>query len=272
IDLTESQFSSPSAVVNKLAALRDLLNKYRSLMMSEPPGSLLFRWIEEHKPKIKRPESLYRLQRVASRFNDLPSFLAQLVLGQEVDHERPGSSVQTAEAVTLMTLHAAKGLEFPVVFITGVEKGLLPLKEWRTQAKQDKLGSNNKVEQQETAPCQEEQSKEGLAHNQDQGQDKNRGQKGRAEIKQVMTLAEEALGEEALAEERRLFYVGLTRAKDKLILVTAKNRNWSGKKASTQPSPFLREIPSDCLEHKDWGTQTWRKSDGSEKIEQLSLF
>jgi uncharacterized protein (TIGR00375 family) len=98
IDLTESQFSSPSAVINKLAALRDLMNKYRSLMMSEPPGSLLSRWIEEHQPKIKRPESLYRLQRVASRFNDLPSFLAQLVLGQEVDHERPGSNVLTAEA------------------------------------------------------------------------------------------------------------------------------------------------------------------------------
>ena len=266
VELTEGQLSPRPAAIKKLAVLRNLLEKYRSLMESEPPGSLLSRWIEEHQVKLKGPESLNRLLRVASRFNDLPSFIAQLVLGQEVDQERPGSNVLTSEAVTLMTLHAAKGLEFPVVFMTGVENGLLPLKERQAPEKADKAGQN-KEEQVKEGQEQEEQGEVKQDEVKQVKEEQNQNQNGRAKERLALTLTEEGL-----AEERRLFYVGLTRAKDQLILVTAKHRALLGRKASTQPSPFLLEIPPDCLEHKTWGDQTRRKRSDRENIKQLSLF
>jgi DNA helicase-2/ATP-dependent DNA helicase PcrA len=90
-----------------------------------------------------------------------------------------------AEAVTLMTLHMAKGLEFPVVFITGCEDGLLP--------------------------C---------------------------------TIMKEAVD---IEEERRLFYVGMTRAMDELHLLHVRNRFLYGRKLTLSPSPFLREIPQEFI-------------------------
>ncbi|PIE44686.1 MAG: ATP-dependent DNA helicase Rep [Gammaproteobacteria bacterium] len=91
------------------------------------------------------------------------------------------------EAVSLMTLHAAKGLEFPYVFIVGLEEGLLP-----------------------HANC----------------------------------IADEQLVE----EERRLLYVGMTRAKRKLTLSLAKNRKIAGNMTATEPSRFLGELPADEIE------------------------
>ncbi len=105
--------------------------------------------------------------------DDLPRFLAALAEGQEVDALDP-----RAEAVTLLTLHAAKGLEFPVVFLVGVEDGLLP-----------------------------------------------------------HSFGGRPLSEEALAEERRLFFVGLTRAQDRLYL------SYRGR-----PSRFLNVIDAGLFE------------------------
>jgi uncharacterized protein (TIGR00375 family) len=105
--------------------------------------------------------------------DDLPRFLAELAAGTEVDALDP-----RAEAVTLLTLHAAKGLEFPVVFLVGVEDGKLP----------HSFGG---------AP----------------------------------------LSEPALAEERRLFFVGLTRAQDRLYLSYTR-----------RPSRFLGVIDSGLFE------------------------
>jgi DNA helicase II / ATP-dependent DNA helicase PcrA len=88
------------------------------------------------------------------------------------------------EHVSLLTLHAAKGLEFRVVFVVGLEDGLLPLR----------------------------------------------------------------FGAEAPSpEERRLFYVGMTRAEDHLILTRALGRRWRGKIQSLLPSPFLQDIESELL-------------------------
>lgn len=103
----------------------------------------------------------------------LQNLLDHYALLQEYDHYNP-----QAKAVSLMTLHAAKGLEFPVVFIAGLEDGLLPFRK--------------------------------------EGEDTNR------------------------EEERRLFYVGITRAKERLYLSHAVNRN----KTPAEPSPFLAEIES----------------------------
>jgi DNA helicase-2/ATP-dependent DNA helicase PcrA len=95
----------------------------------------------------------------------------------------------SADAVTLMTVHNAKGLEFPVVFITGLEDGLFPL--------------------------------------------------GKAFDDPPM-----------LEEERRLFYVGITRAERKLYLTHAEERRRNGELLASRPSSFLVAIPDDLLDKR----------------------
>jgi DNA helicase-2/ATP-dependent DNA helicase PcrA len=108
----------------------------------------------------------------------LSEFLENVALISDVDNLE-----EDPDAPTLLTLHAAKGLEFPIVFITGLEEGILP-------------------------------------HS------------------RSMDDAEE------LAEERRLFYVGLTRAKDQLYLSHAFRRTIFGDSDVSSPSRFLNEIPT----------------------------
>ncbi|MBM0229756.1 UvrD-helicase domain-containing protein [Micromonospora sp. ATA51] len=116
--------------------------------------------------------------------DDLEPFLAQLATGAEVDALDP-----RAEAVTLLTLHAAKGLEFPVVFLVGAEDGLLPLR-WPGSEPDD----------------------------------------------------------DAVAEERRLFFVGLTRAQDRLYVSHAARRVRHGAERDCRPSPFLDVIDPGLFE------------------------
>ncbi len=96
---------------------------------------------------------------------------------------------KAADAVTLMTLHNAKGLEFPVVFLTGLEDGLFPLARARDNPSQ-------------------------------------------------------------FEEERRLFYVGITRAEDALFLTHARGRRRNGEFMPSLPSPFLRELPKWLLKEQ----------------------
>ncbi|MEU1603936.1 UvrD-helicase domain-containing protein [Micromonospora matsumotoense] len=116
--------------------------------------------------------------------DDLELFLSQLATGAEVDALDP-----RAEAVTLLTLHAAKGLEFPVVFLVGVEDGLLPLR-WPGSTPDD----------------------------------------------------------DAIAEERRLFFVGLTRAQDRLYVSHAARRARHGTERDCRPSPFLDVVDPGLFE------------------------
>jgi DNA helicase II / ATP-dependent DNA helicase PcrA len=97
-----------------------------------------------------------------------------------------------ADGVALLTLHAAKGLEFAVVFIVGLEDGVLPL-HWGNAG--------------EVAP-------------------------------------------EDAAEERRLFYVGMTRAKDRLLLSRALKRRWRGRVRALPPSPYLADIESELVKQQ----------------------
>lgn len=145
-----------------------------------------------------------QLQTLAERCGeDLPQFLSELALGAEADTWDP-----RADRVSLLTLHAAKGLEFPVVFLVGCEDGLLPLR-W------------------------------GPADGAD------------------------------LAEERRLFFVGLTRARDQLYLTHARQRLWRGQLREMQPSPFLEPIREELLERIQQAPgRKRRKSSGT----QLQLF
>ena len=132
----------------------------------------------------KSSEYLQQLRRRAIPFEKrLGDFLESLALQKETDAYDP-----RADRVTLMTLHAAKGLEFPVVFIVGCEENLIPYRR-------------------------EEQPVD-------------------------------------LEEERRLFYVGLTRAQQKLILTYAKRRFLFGRRYENQPSPFLADIENSLKELK----------------------
>ena len=115
-------------------------------------------------------------------FTELDLFLQQVALVADVDRHDPD-----ADAVTLMTLHNAKGLEFPVVFISGLEDGLFPL-----------------------ARAYDDPSE--------------------------------------LEEERRLFYVGITRARDKLHLTHARHRRRAGEVMYGRLSPFVDAIPAGLVE------------------------
>jgi uncharacterized protein (TIGR00375 family) len=106
-----------------------------------------------------------------------------------------------ADRVSLLTMHAAKGLEFPVVFVVGLEDGLIPLS-W--------------------------------------------GASGTSAASGAEDVPEEAGPD---AEERRLFYVAMTRAKDRLFLSRALQRSWRGKLRTLPPSPFLRDIAAELVLH-----------------------
>lgn len=132
----------------------------------------------------KRAERVQQLFRRAVPFEDrLADFLESTSLQKETDAYDP-----RADRVALMTLHAAKGLEFPVVFMVGCEENLLPFQ------------------------------MEGKSFD--------------------------------LAEERRLFYVGMTRAQHKLILTHAKSRFLFGQKQQNEPSRFLDDIENTLKEIK----------------------
>ena len=168
---------------DKLRAFLDALERMRPLIRTEPAEPLLLRGLEEI--GIEPDEALERLLRIAVRFTSIADFLRQLPLYLDGDYERIGGKTHApkGEAVSLMTLHAAKGSEFPVVFIAGSEDGLIPYRE----------------------------------------------------------------KESDLSEERRLFYVGMTRARDELVLLAARSRMRYGVRVQHPVSPFVLDIPGDLI-------------------------
>jgi ATP-dependent DNA helicase UvrD/PcrA len=140
---------------------------------------------------------------------DLDRFLDELALGAEVDTWDP-----RADRISLLTLHAAKGLEFPVVFIAGCDDGLLPLRSWR------RVSGN------------------------------------RAEVD--------------YAEERRLLFVGMTRATTRLTLLTAAKRTLRGELTECTPSPFLSSVDPALLERR--GGDSAGRGHRRPRVQQAALF
>lgn len=136
----------------------------------------------------EREQNVRELFGVAKKFDDRPlrdalqAFLEDVALSSDTD-----SIDGTADAVHLMTLHSSKGLEFPIVFLVGLEEGVFP-------------------------------------------------------------HSRSAFSEEDLEEERRLMYVGLTRAKEKLYLLSAEARMLFGSTSVNPPSRFVSEIPTHLVE------------------------
>jgi len=148
-------------------------------------------YLELYDPKdeedLARLENINELRSVASLFPDLNDFLENVSLvEQESLPDKPATNGDKKEAVTLMTLHAAKGLEFPIVFIVGMEEGLFP-------------------------------------------------------------HSRSLLNQSELEEERRLCYVGITRAKKKLFLTYARRRLYFGQHSANEVSRFIQDIPEDLI-------------------------
>lgn len=172
--------------------IRNTLIKYRPLYKKKKPQKFLEQWMEEM--KLTDDPAMQKLLQASVFYKTMTEFLYALELGVESDLKRCGSKKYTSDAVTVMTLHGSKGLEFSVAFIYGVEKGSIPLEN-------------------EKHPSDKE-------------------------------------------EERRLFYVGMTRAKEELILTT-----------SGEESEFTGAIPADVSVHENE-----EKKKQEQEWQQMSLF
>lgn len=146
--------------------------------------SYLGMYDEDDEEDRARLENIKELRSVALAFPDLTEFLENITLVEQESLNQ--EKHQRKNAVTLMTLHAAKGLEFPIVFMIGMEEGVFP------------------------------------------------------HTRSLMDRSE-------LEEERRLCYVGMTRAQEKLFLTYAKRRLFFGQRSSNTSSRFLLEIPEHVI-------------------------
>ena len=171
--------------------LQEILEKtkYTDYLQEDDPEKY-----EDRLNNIKELSSMFIKYQEENEDFELSDFLEDMALVSDID-----SYNDDEDSVVLMTLHSAKGLEFPVVFIPGMEEGIFP-------------GS------------------------------------------QAM------YSEEELEEERRLAYVGITRAREKLYLVNARQRMLYGTTNRNMPSRFLREIPEQVTE--DVTVQSFRSHAG----------
>jgi DNA helicase-2/ATP-dependent DNA helicase PcrA len=191
----------PARAVTALAGFRDLLVELTAVGQGEPSVALLLGKVldrsgylkdlrDEHSEEAEgRVENLMELVSAAREYESraaepsLAGFVDQLSLLSDADEEAGSKDSH----VLMMTMHSAKGLEFPVVIIAGLEEGLFP-------------------------------------------------------------HSRSADDEAELEEERRLCYVGITRAERRLVLTSAARRRVYGDYQSTEPSRFIDEIPPNLME------------------------
>lgn len=184
--------------------VRTTAGKMRPSWNKKKPRKFLEEWIAEM--NLEKDQAIGQLAGMTVFYKTMDEFLSALELGVESDLKRCGNKKYLSEAVTLMTLHGSKGLEFPAVFICGAENRLIPLES-------------------EKHPSDKE-------------------------------------------EERRLFYVGMTRAKEELVIT-----------ASGELSEFLEELKNGSGEPGEdilpEGSIQWEKAAERKKevdFRQMSLF
>jgi DNA helicase II / ATP-dependent DNA helicase PcrA len=172
---------------------------------------------------------------------DLDRFLTEIALGAETDALDP-----RADAITLLTLHAAKGLEFSAVFLAGCERGLLPL--WlpgagarRAAAREANAGTGGGADREAGARGADVGSVAAPAEL-DRGADSRSAAARPEPDRGADSRSAAARPEPDLAEERRLLFVGMTRARAYLFLTSAAQRHRHGTVTATGPSPFLSAI------------------------------
>ena len=200
---------------DELNRFYEIISKYHDLLDKLNAGELVRTLVDEtgilkHYKRQDTAEDLERINNINEVLNSVDEFMVRNPQAMLTDFLEEVSLLTGIDQwndqenrVTLMTVHSAKGLEFPVVFLTGLEDGLFPF--YSTL------------------------------------QDKNE-----------------------LAEERRLFYVGLTRAKQNVFLLYANNRRRSGaEQFYGLVSRFVREIPEDHLENINFSSAMTRKVIGS---------
>lgn len=170
-----------------------LADKYKKLCRRGRPQNIIHSWREEM--GLNGHPAMEKLWSAAVFYKTMGEMLTNLAFGQESDLKRCGGKSYTSDAVTLMTLHGSKGLEFPAVILYGVKKGMIPLEYTRSDTDKE--------------------------------------------------------------EERRLFYVGITRAKEELTMTE-----------SGESSPFTKGLPKDVVVREKVGV----RSSGWESGRQMSLF
>ncbi len=199
----------------KIGIFTDQISEFRKMLREETPIKDVIEAILDktgYRDELKEEgevEAESRMENIEELINkavsywesadepSLSAFLEEVALVADID-----SMDESEDRIVLMTLHSAKGLEFPYVYLAGMEDGLFP---------------------------------------------------------SGMSLME---GPEALEEERRLCYVGITRAEKRLTLTAAKSRMIKGQIQPERTSRFINEIPDVCLERPDQDdTKTgWKKA------------
>ncbi len=181
--------AGPAAVTRRLV---DDIELYSDLRHASPSNKAAQRRIDNVESLIR---SIDRQQSKAPGRSNLSEYLRRLSLATDKDSEP-----EAGDKVIMTTLHGAKGLEFPVVFIIGMEEGLLPHSRTLNPQITDVLDADHAVD---------------------------------------------------VSEERRLAYVGITRAQRKLYLTRSKGRRTRGRAVPRTPSRFLMEIPENLVELRD---------------------
>ena len=195
---TSNEYEKLKRSADKLIAFTQMIESFEELLTRESMSSVFISLLDETGYKVmtmadkekgeERLQNLDELNNNLIRYKEenpdaeLSDFLEEVALMTDIDNYNAD-----ADTVVLMTLHASKGLEFPVVFIPGMEEGVFP----GTKALFDPV---------------------------------------------------------EIEEERRLAYVGITRAKQKLYLLNARSRMIFGATKYNRPSLFLDELPKECCE------------------------
>ncbi len=214
------QMGLSARFVNRLTEFRDQVMNWSKMQEYLSVTELTEEVLEKtgYKEELKKEKSIESQSRLENldeflsvtqefeKHNEdksLVSFLTDLALVADIDKMDDDEEDKKKDGVVLMTLHSAKGLEFPVVFLMGLEEGIFP---------------------------------------------------------HSRSLFEE----DEMEEERRLAYVGITRAEEELYLTNAKMRTLYGKTTMNAPSRFINEIPEELVEslNEEKETLPWMKRSG----------